>query len=267
MPQSAYSSRVSSSNAIYSEPTVINPANLAYVRGKSSHIAMPFNALLILLIIALLAIGSLQLFFVGQSWLTSNELEQHGVNTQAKVSDHRFYKDNKGFQHYNLTYTFETVAPNTSQPRTYKNEVGVSQATYNQYQPGAKITVRYVSADPTNSEVANQVGNSDANILLALAGLWLYFGAGVLLWFVLQRWKLHRTLERRGQLIIGKYLSGQAKKGFSTNWHHTFEIQYQFVTPQGRLISDKEVYAKDLWLSPETPVVVIYADDKHYKLL
>lgn len=250
--------------------TAINKLNQPFLNGKKAQPPIPANSPIVFIsLIALFLVGSFQVFPIVQNWLTANSLEQNGVAVSGRVVNRQIVTKNSRL--YYLTYSFNVTSD--GKVESYQNEDNVSLDTYNKYQLGFSINIRYLPSNPAICEVAEQSNKYSANFFLILSGSLVYLIAGLLLWYILAHRSLYRQFARQGQILTGYVVNVRLKGGKRANSITKLLIEYRFTTPSGQIITSPQPFVYDknwhdrLQLTFDAPMAIIYADPKHYKLL
>src|SRR4051812_47919467 len=99
----------------------------------------------LLMLVALLA--AYRILWVQREPYIENKLNQSGVTTEAQAINKRTVPGRVGI-YYMLKYQFEAAG------QAYENDLPISKASYDKYEVGQPITVRYT---PNNPKVSRPV--------------------------------------------------------------------------------------------------------------
>lgn len=134
-------------------------------------------------------IGAAVLWFSYQEHLESEELRQHGVQTEAVVTDIRKHeRHNSGRKHRSKTVTYHPVVTYTDDrgiTRTAESPVGVSSRTA--YSKGDTVRVVYLPHKPQEIELTELSGSSSHYIFMAVGGLFFIVGIGLTIYGLKKR--------------------------------------------------------------------------------
>ncbi|MCA0351336.1 MAG: hypothetical protein LCH85_05010 [Chloroflexi bacterium] len=119
-------------------------------------------------------------------------------------------------------------------------------------------------------QAESQTDWNSVSIQLAFVVLFGLFGSLALYFFVLRPWRLAKALRERGQMLPGQIINARFEKDSDGDWN--LVINYQFVSPQGIGITKTQSHIRnDLRNTPpppaNTPVVVMYADERNFTVL
>jgi hypothetical protein len=257
-------------------PFLIRPENGKFLRGETQR--LPGSpAPVLFLIPSLLIAGSLGCFcLAGGQWRQLQHFRQHAVTTRGTVLSKREHSSlgmpdlETGMissdEDYLVKYRFEANTP--AGPRTVEREASVGKADYDRWQAGDAATVTYDPEDLTSSHMDGE-DQSAPQVALTVGGV-LSLGGGMLLGVLLAAcWWRDRCLTRDGTKLGGRLVnctSSPRKDGGTL-----FEVQYQFVSPTGRVFVDRALISRDggadLPPTPGSPVVILYHSDSCYQIL
>lgn len=261
--------------SFYASPNtfLLNPKHDRFLNGeerKFKDFGCVTSVLLgfMMLIFAVVGIG---MAYAGvNEIITRLRLNQSGVEARAEIINLDFTSStNKGRTTYTyyITYAYFVRTDNPDQPARYTFRQKVSNDTYNSLSDGSKITVRYL---PDSPEISRFVDDTeDDGKLFALIGSLIAGGTLVASSFSLRTRARNRRLEHEGQFIAGKITE---TNGMSMKSGYQVTLTYTFISPEGSSLTRKESairndLRKKALPAIGTPVAVVYADEKVYRVL
>lgn len=126
-------------------------------------------------------VGAAVLWFSYQEHLGSEELKQHGIQTDATVTDIRKReRHGSGSKHRHKTTSYHpivTYTDNNGNTHTAESPIGVSSRTA--YSKGDTVRVVYLPNKPQNIELTELSGASSHYIFMTVGGLFLIVGTGL----------------------------------------------------------------------------------------
>jgi hypothetical protein len=247
------------------EPFLLDPANRAFLAGPPSRRRLVLQTWLGLLFrLSLLGVCLVLVGWAVVEWSRWLLLQRDYTIVSAEVVQCRKDDRTDGSPSYLITYRFEAATP--TGPRTCTREQAVSWKTYARLHPGQRVSVRYSNALPSISSITADTSFRDGISLGAL--LWL----PVALFLGSRAWGCYREIRlgQAGQVLEGRLLDCTSQVDPEDNLR--LELQYRFTAPTGRVIRDRETsYRRDqksaLLPDPDTPVAVLYLDERTYKVL
>ena len=246
------------------QPFLLNPKNeavIAHRKPYGNHGRLVFSVFFWLLTLAL----------VGFSIEKRNDTQAlvDGKNIQATIINLWLNHDSEGGDRFLAEYRF--VVSMGGDTRDYINRQDVSGETYRGLAVGKKATIRYAEKDPDNSMLEEYVSWSDVQILWVVTGCCVLLSVLTVFYHAIPSWRLITALRERGQVLPGHIVSAAFKDDGEGG--RVLEIAYYFTSPGGAKLGNRQRCARyDLrkaLLPPQidTPVTVLYADDRHFTLL
>jgi hypothetical protein len=239
-----------------------HPRNAPFIYGASTRPAMlsgvtPGQLLILLLVIVCaVGVGSIALRDLAREIIFS----RGNTPTTGAVIDRDISRGRRSTSYY-VTYAYYDG-------RTIREQV--SRSTYERLSPGARVQVRYATANPSIAHIEGNNGMTwpVVGTLLSLA----FVGGGV---FGLMRSIASlgndRRLRQSGRQLAGTLIRAKTHKG--SKGAISLEARYSFRSPaSGKQIEAKITRPrkdlKDAPLpAPGTPVAVLYVDDECYVVL
>ncbi|HLY28427.1 MAG TPA: DUF3592 domain-containing protein [Aggregatilineales bacterium] len=184
---------------------------------------------------------------------------------------------------YRVTYQFQA---NDSSP-VFTSEQIVGKDVFGRLREGLPVEVSFVPDNPTLSRLAGMNTDDTArqsNLMLFGIGLVGTLCTLVLAAFQIAALRNDQHLKMSGRLLLGhvNHATGRLKAtsrafdpkhyGAALRGNYFVEVYYRFRTPTNHEIRQRESRKRNDLLNaelpgPDTPLAVLYIDDKHYKLL
>jgi hypothetical protein len=252
------------------EPFFLLPRNRDFYLGKARYPAIKDRSLFFFLVltevVALVFFGS----SVREAYIV-NQIAQYGQITTGTVIS-RYISRGKSTSYY-MTYTFQAALPGQA-ARSYQYEQTVSQKNYNQHPEGSKVRIAYFPNDPTMSRLGGpdrDDGSTFAYVLVMAIGT---LTVTAFLAYQINQVLRDREFAGKGHIIEGQLLDRQGAMTGGKNKYFRLDVAYRFVSPQGgqeitgrQSTPRNDLKGKKKLPRPGVPVVVLYVDDKHYKML
>ena len=242
------------------QPYLLNPRNEAVIAGREPY---RDSAKLILPCVFLLATILLLVFALRETGRTRALVD--GVDTVGTVTNLSVRHDGEGGDSYNVEYRYD--ASMNGRISTYFNKTTVPEKVYRRLAVGEPATVRYGASLPNVSKLAELVNWDNVALLWLGAGTCVLISGLLMIFHVRPAIRLTKMLREHGQMlpgrIVGAVLKGDGDGGY------TLEIAYCFTSPGGARLDKRQLgYAWKKTAPPvDTPVTVLYADDRHFTLL
>ena len=244
------------------QPFLLNPKNEAVIAhrkpyGNRGRLVFP------------IIFWVLTLALVGFSIQKTNDTKAlvDGKIIQGTIINLSITRDDEGGDHYVAEYRF--VVPIDGDTRGFMNSQDVSEETYRGLAVGKQVTVRYAEKDPDNSMFEEDVSWTDVQILWLVTGLCVLLSVLTVFYHAIPSWRLITALRERGQMLPGHIVSAVLKDPGEGSL--VLEIAYYFTSPGGATLGNRQRHVRnDLGKTPpslDTPVTVLYADDRHFTLL
>lgn len=244
---------------------LLDPDNRAFLtdqppRGR----AIRWARLGLLLTLAVLAVCLFLTGWAAVEWGRWLLLQRDYSVVGAEVVKCRKDERGDGGPEYYVTYRFEAATP--TGPVVYQREQNVGRATYARVHPGQVVNVRYNNAIPAISAIVEDTNFRDGISVGAL--MWL--PVTLFMGYQVKRCRREIRLSRRGRLLEGRVVECTATPAGEDGYK--LELRYRFTAPGGRIIRDREIgYREELRDDslpvPDTPVAILYLDEKNYKVL
>jgi hypothetical protein len=249
-------------------PFLLNPKNAPYINGFkrfSPNGARIGYAIFMLLVAA----GTAAIVFLaGRAFVENIALAQAGKQVPAVIV--KRYTEDCGDDGtcYHLVAGY-AVADKTGKLQNYTRDDSVSEDEYRRYS-NAPVKILYLPDNPTVARLVLGEYNTFWPIALNIGSILLALLVG--LGFIWGSWKAlvkSVRLARYGQMLWGQL---EEIKGEEDDGSYSIKVKYSFANPAGYVLTGKASQIRnDLkkeqlpW--PATPVVVLYTDDKTYKML
>ncbi len=243
------------------------------------------RALTVLLLLTILSVPLL-ILAEGLSGLIA-EMQLAGASATAKGRVVDLRTNSSGGRGQTLLYyvSYRFYAPNQS--AEFTNEQFVAKRTYDLLAEGDSVDVNYVPTNPNVSRLAGQqIDNAlhDNRIMLTWIGaIGTLLASGFVIVQLMSLAEDYR-IQRSGQLLIGhiNHCTGKLQVtgssmdsneyGAALRGNFVIEVYYRFRNNGNHEIRQHEVRKRNDLLKvplplPDTPIAVLYLDDKHYKAL
>ena len=247
---------------------LFNDGNRAFVEGTSQKIVNPprWELLIWLLLIVAALLGAA----LAPEWVIQRALAAQGHETQGTITGHHTYttsNKNGTTTHYVLTIVFmATAGPHEGQEFAVNESIG--GFAYGELAIGASMPISFLPDDPNTARLAGQYTEHIENTMIPVAIILFVL---LLVCVVMARRSQQRTrrLTQTGQFIVGEVVQCTGSKVKSS---YSINLKYAFRSPTGQILIRKEsTYRNDLdsaTLPQEgTPVAVLYADDKTFRVM
>jgi hypothetical protein len=265
---------------------LLDPDNSDFVRGSRNPfrlftrtrvivLCILFSVLIPLLILAQ-AVGQLA---------TDFQLNGSSATAQGQVTDVRSAAVAVGRTQLNYYVTYQFQALDSA--IVYTNEQLVGKDLFARLNEGSPVQVSYVPGNPALSRLAGTSADDTArrsNMMLLWIGL---IGTLCALGFAIFQIAILRSdlhLKRAGRLLLGhvNHATGKLRattRAYDSNnfgaplrGNYLVEVYYRFRTPTNHEIRQRESRKRNDLIKvglpgPDTPLAILYVDDKHYKLL
>jgi hypothetical protein len=256
---------VSAPSAPSFEPFLLVPQTRKFFMGQARH--LPIQELWVIVFFGFFTFMAMCLL-VGAlgEYADAGRLQQSGVITQGTIIS-RTLSSGKSTSYY-LTYEFSVKGSDTR----FTRQQTVRRAAYEAHPEGSLVTVAYLPDDPNVSRLAGK--DADDSVMQASvpeSGLFVLITL-VIMFFLLRPVVRDRWLARNGRILEGKVVKSNGRLAGSKRRYYRLTVQYEFLSPSGVLLSGKQNAQRDdlrhsLLPRPGAPVAVLYADDRHYKML
>ncbi len=248
------------------DPFIFYPKNEKFVRGQTDHVRGYVTVpVLVGLLVGFVIAVALFLGVALPSWERAQDLDANGLKTEGTIDSRRVVIGDESDSHY-VTYVFWAWETESH----YKREQSVSYRTYRALPRGSEVEIKYLPDDPRTSKLLGDDTEDTGRMITLLIAV--AAGAILLILFIIGLEYRARTgeLMRKGRLLRGKVVSCQGR--LDSDDDLTVTLRYTFHTPEGRRIEKTaRRMANDLKGAalprPGDPVVVLYLDDKNYKLM
>jgi len=151
----ATANRVASPDAAY----LLRERNRPLLRGQSATVVTSNHRVFLTIgLVALFVCGLIGAAIVS-AWLVEGRLQSNGVIAPGTIIDASVRQESSGpsgrssHAAYYLRYNFSAPGPSGA-PTAFMREQSTTQGIYGHYPKGAKVNVRYLPGDPTNSQLA-----------------------------------------------------------------------------------------------------------------
>jgi hypothetical protein len=254
-----------STQAATFEPFLMLPRNDKFLRGQARYPAIASRSQFLLIGVFVL-IGGVFLGFAIRDLISDLRLQQAGQTAQGMVISRRI-SGSKNPSYY-ISYRF----PDQSTSSYYIREQQVSRDSYNRHPEKTSVSVAYLRDDPTASRLTGpDTDTSSRDGLLFFGLLWTGL-TGVVLFFMLRSVMQDRWLAQHGEIIEGQLVNCSGRMTGGKGSYYKLSVDYQFCTPDGRIMFGKQNASRNdlrrtVLPATNTPVAVLYVDEKHYKLL
>jgi len=236
-------------------------ANRKFVTGEKSRVGNGTTMSIIAVILFLLAVAIA--YFVGGGIVRADEAARSGITTNAILTDGYSSTSNKGLTSYYIDYEFKIAG------QIYNRHVLIDSSLYDRVSIGDTVSINYLPSDPdisvlTGDDKDDTERTQNIVILAVFLPTCLIIGATIL-WVDGKNRRLSG-----GQLLLGQIISAQGRSG--TRGAFRVTVEYGFTTPYGQQLTKKQSNNRpDLRKTPlpaaGTPAVVLYVDDKFYRLM
>jgi hypothetical protein len=258
-------------------PFLLHPENGPFVRGETNRLPR-LSGVVCVIVPVLVALVAMPCFWIGHyRWKEAQSFDANRtvaigtvvsrrIDSSVAMVDFEFGTVHSD-EEYLVHYRFEAAGPVGAQ--AFDREASVSEDDYNRLQPGAPLTVTYDRTDPSVSRIVEETASAP-HVVLAVLGVMTLVMAGVTGLVLAVWWWKWRRLARDGQRLQGSVVSCTTKN--DDEGRLVVDLQYRFVTPSGREITDTVTSSRKDWTEaarpePQTPVVVLYLSDTNYQLL
>jgi len=251
------------------EPFLMLPRNDKFLRGQARYPAIASRSQFILIGIFVL-IGVVFLGFAIRDLINDMQLQQGGQTTQGTVIDRRISRGKKSSSYY-ITYRYPVQSAGSASDY-YIREQEVSRDSYNRHAENTAVSVVYLKDDPTMAQLTGQdTDHSSRDGLLFFGLLWTGI-TGVVLFFMVRAVVQDRWLAQHGEIIEGQLVNCSGRMTGGKGSYYKLSVDYQFCAPDGRIMFGKQNASRNdlrrtVLPATNTPVAVLYVDDKHYKML
>ncbi len=213
-------------------------------------------------LVFLIFMAGLMTFIILPEYLLMRSLDSRGLPAQAQIIN-RYTTSGKSTTYY-LVFTHQVAG------KSYSSTETVSRASYSSHPLTTTVQIRYLKEDPSQARLAGpdrDDGDTPFSLVLII-GFWT---TGVIyLMFLVNNMLRNRQLTTSGRLIRGVITGSSLNR---TKNGRALTIKYEFQSPEtGKVLRRKEnAMRTDLRHkgppAPGMPVVVIYADDRTYRML
>ncbi len=242
---------------------VLDPANVAFIRKRAGNLAIHESSgetslLSALFFLPIALLGAFLAYSALLSLVTIVQLQTLGVSTVASVTGCEI---NNGKE---ITYYVHYQFTASGSQQIYEGE-RKTPYTCTHLQLGSLIDITYLPDDP-GAKVATT--NLLEGIFAIFASTIMVLLGSRFIKHAIYTYRRIQRLQREGVLLPGHILKGELEHGRQT-WFH---LSYQFITPNGDLITGKvSRIRKDLsrvnMPHRDRPIVVLFADNTCYKIL
>jgi len=195
-------------------------------------------------------------------YLLMRALDARGLPAQAQITN-RYTTSGKSTS-YHLVFAHQIAG------KSYSSTETVSRASYSSHPLATMVQIRYLKEDPSQARLAgpDRDDGDTPFTLVIIIGFWIV--AVIYLLLLVNNMLRNRQLTTTGRLIRGVIVGSSLNR---TKNGRALTVRYEFQSPQsGKLLHRKEnAMRTDLRHkgppAPGTPVVVIYADDRTYRML
>lgn len=247
---------------------LLQPANMAFLLGKRT-IATAFSGISFgcgaLFLLPFLAVGIFVIVMAVVEWRNYHLLNTTGVVVRGEyIGKYIDEDDDDGGVTYYAEYEYIV------DDQQYQGEHSVSQEFYGRVERGAGVDIIYAPSDPTVSRISSEQGIESAIFFTVFALFWNLISWGMFIGMMVGRSR-DRALARDGQMVRGELLDITTRRDSDGDLQVTAE--YSFVPPDGGDVIFKKQSAQRNDLKngtlPDkgTPVIVLYKDRKHFKML
>lgn len=249
---------------------LLNPRNRPFLEGRASRPAkepggcvFPFLAVFL---IPFVAAGAFLLRNMALEWTSYLTLRTSGIVTDAEVVDRKI-SSGDDCDLYSLQYAFRWRGTR------HVGEANVSRDDYERLDIGQWTDVVFEPSHPERSRLRTDLGIGRP-LLLTAAGLFWNAIVGVLLVVAvagLRQMHIDKRLSRAGRLVEGHIDDVSGHKDDDNDYHVT--VRYRFVSPTSAqwVAGTSSAMRNDLKNQalppPDTPVAVLYADDRAHRVL
>lgn len=242
-------------NIVYAEPN-----NAKFVEGVRRRIQGAGLGELLIAILISAVFGGFIYTSVASSQQTTAILKE-GVETTARITN--LYTTTSSGRSRTTYYhvAYEYFVDGTR----YQSDETVSLTSYNQLEIGMPFNVRYLASNPQQVRFSRNDPGINIGVVLLPSVFIVVMLAGPLY----REWQ-SRRYSQRGQLIDGRLIEANGKRAGRSGYKVTYE--YRFRSPLGvELTGKRGVIRNDMrkqpMPAPESPVKVLYIDDKKHRML
>jgi hypothetical protein len=254
--------------ADFSDAFFLQPSSMAYLLGKTS-LGSALNSVgtgcAVLFLLPFIAIGLFVIVFAGTEWRSYHILNTTGQVVRGEYTDKYITTDDDdGGTTYHVDYRYEVNGI------TYTGSHSVDQGLYSRVENGAGVDILYAPGDPGLSRVEGTNDISTPIFLTVFAVFWNLISWGIFLAAIVG-YRQDRQLMREGQLVRGELVNISGRNGSKGRYY--VSADYRFQPPDGGIpISKRQTATRDDLRRtglPEagTPVMVMYKNRKHFKML
>lgn len=249
-------------------PFLLNPKHAAYINGfkRFSPNGARIGYTIFMLLVA--AGTAVVVFLAGRALFENIGLAQTGKQVPAVIVKH--YTEDCGDDGtcYHLVASY-SVADKTGKLRNYTRDDSVSEDEYRRYTT-APVKVIYLPDNPAVARLVLGEYNAFWPIALNIGSILLALLVG--LGFLWGSWKAlvkSVRLARYGQMLWGQL---EEIKGEEDDGTYSIKVKYSFANPAGDTLTGKASQIRNDLKKAQlpwsgTPLVVLYTDDKTYKVL
>lgn len=248
-------------------PFLYNTYHRDFLLSRKNHLntTRGYSCFLVILAVILVGVLVVSALVVIPGWRDTQTLEANGVVTLGTVEDHEISESDDSGDTYYLTYSFWVNGTDR-----YQKEVRVNYTTYSYYPIGGEIEVRYLPANPANSELAHDDSEHNARRNRVIIAIVVLVVSGIVGVFAMEMRGREQRLAKQGRVLRGEVLECSAHEDSDDDLQ--VRLRYRFVTPQGREIIKRDNrqanHLKGERLPrPGDPVAVLYVSDKHFRML
>ncbi len=257
------------------EPFVLNPDNWPLAEGKVSykHLAKEgslFTSCILLAFVIMglpISIGFLSgAVFGWMEWFAVANSEQ----IQATVIERRIEEEGTNTSYY-VSYTYQLPAAH-GDVRSYTRSERVDRATYERVSEGGPITISYIPDTPSRGAI--NLSASPPLVFTLFSAFWIPGFVGIpllVLVFGVGRQRTMKRLRKGSRKLIGEVVASQKHISDDDNCYVQVTFRFQSPTSGSTIQSAQQRIRNDLAEAEppraETPVIVLYRDDKTYWML
>jgi hypothetical protein len=252
----------------FNDVFLLQPTNMSYLLGQSKLVSTMGRLGLgctALFLLPFVAIGLFVIIFAGTEWRNYYILDTSGVVVRGQYTDKYITTDDDdGGTTYYVDYVYEV------NERPFIGNHSVSWDVYNRAGIGEGVSILYAPNDPSLSRIEGTNDISTPVFLTFFAVCWNLISWGVFLGIIIGGIR-DRQLSRDGQLVRGELLGMTGRSGSKGAYSVTAE--YSFLPPdEGDVIFNKQTAQRNdlrgaTFPDKGTPIMVLYKNRKHFKML
>jgi len=264
---------------------LLTPRDRTFFNGRPPLVPFNLNVLLAVGLLVIFSLGGLCLLYSLNELYIFSQLNAARTTAQGEIIARRTEALGRFRQQtsYYVTYRFTPPDQNTA----YVKDLYVYKDTYERLKEGTVVTVNYLPGNPNISllsgeDVAPNIGIKDS--VLAAVGVITMLTCGLYLLPLLRHMWTEARLRQQGCLIAGHVLA--CRRYFTLpvtslppGDHDSvlgapcyIELTYGFHTPQGKQLrgvgyEKRSDLARTRLPTFGAPVVILYVDEKHHRVL